>query len=271
MFYTEACNAYIQAHSQARKIVNDFQKVSANPYLIDMDDEVDESDIVHIEDLGLIDIPVRQIVGAAFDYSDINYTFDFKPLVSPDSDYAEEWRKTYQVHLSVRGLSDPIECIECLGRFYVVDGKKRVSVFKIHGDVTTKARVTRWIPNLNKTNFDKQYERFLKSYQITGLYQVFLSNPEDYEVLQKAMGLAPDQVWSEMDRYHFMFTFIGVERAYLSVFGEYASMTAADVFIDLLKKYSFNQIRGMLPWQLSEEMTAMLPPSYDLTDIVQTS
>ena len=38
-------------------------------------------------------------------------------------------------------------------------------------------------------------------------------------MLQKAMDLEEDQVWNESDRYHYMFTYIGVERAYLSGLG----------------------------------------------------
>lgn len=267
MFYAEARDLYTRVHAQARKMVNDFQKVSADPYLGDMDNEVDDSTIERKEDLGVIDIPVRQIVGAASSYPVMEYTFDFKPLSAPDSEYAEDWCKYYQTHLSVRGLSDPIECIEYLGRFYVVDGKKRVSVFKCHGDLTAKARVIRWIPKLKDFGYEKQYARFLQEYKKTGLYQIFLSDPNDYEIIRKAMDLAPDHVWNDMDRYHFMFTFVAIERAFYAIMGEYSSVTAADAFAALLKKYSFSEIRAMLPWKLTEALAVTLQIPYQLTSI----
>ena len=72
------------------------------------------------------------------------------------------------------------------------------------------------------------------------------------------MDLEEDQVWNESDRYHYMFTYIGVERAYLSVLGAYASVTAADVFVKLLEKHSFSEISAMLPWDLEKEIADVI-------------
>ena len=51
---------------------------------------------------------------------------------------------------------------------------------------------------------------------------------------------------------------IGVERAYLALLGAYASVTAADVFVKLLEKHSFSQIREMLPWDLEKEIADII-------------
>lgn len=254
MFYAEAHELYTSVHTQARKTVNNFQKVSADPYLNDMDNEVDDSTVAQKVDLGILEIPVRQIVGVASSYPDMEYTFDFKPLADTNSEFAEFWCNLYQDYLSDRGLTEPIECIEYLGRFYVVDGKKRVSVLKAHGELRVKAHVIRWIPNRSGDIQVKQYYEFLNYFPKTGLYQVFLSDAADFPYLQKAMGLAPDQVWTDTDRYHFLFTFIGVERAYLELFGEYASITAADALVELLKKYSFSHLRGIQSWDMKKEI-----------------
>ena len=85
-----------------------------------------------------------------------------------------------------------------------------------------------------------------------------ISDAEDFAILQKEMGLAPEQEWTDMDRFHFLFTFIGVERAYLAVLGEYASVTAADAFVALLKKYSFSDVRAMYSWDLEKEIAEVL-------------
>lgn len=258
MFDVEARALYANVHSQAKKTVNRFQEVSADPYLNDMDNEVDDSTIVQKVDLGTLEIPVRQIIGAASGYADMEYTFDFKPLADAESGFAKLWCELYQRYLSDRGLEEPIECIEYLGRFYVVDGKKRVSVLKAHGEHRVNAHVIRWLPECTGDIQVKQYYEFLNYFPKTGLYQVFLSNSTDFQVLQEAMGLAPDQVWNETDRYHFMFTFLGVERAYLELLGEYTSVTAADAFVALLKKYSFSKIRAIQAWDMKQEIAQVL-------------
>lgn len=258
MFYAEARNLYATVNDQAKKIVNNYQKVSADPYLNDMDNEVDESTVVATVDLGTMEIPVRQIVGVTSTYPDMEYTYDFKPLAQADSEFAAIWCQLYLDYLSDRGLADPIECIEYLGRFYVVDGKKRVSVLKAHGETRVQAHVTRWVPEYSSDLQVKQYYEFMKYFTKTGLYQVFLSDADDFAYLQKEMGLAPEKKWTEMDQFHFLFTFMGVERAYLRLVGEYASVTAADVFVALLKKYSFSKVNAMHPWDLEKEIADVL-------------
>lgn len=258
MFDTEARDLYASAYAYARKTVNDFQKLSADPYLSEMDNEVDDSTIAQKVDLGILEIPVRQIAGVASDYPEMEYTFEFKPLAEENSEFADTWCQLYLDYLSDRGLKEPIECVEYLGRFYVVDGKKRVSVLKAHGEIRVKAHVTRLVPVSSSDAQVKQYYEFLNYFTQTGLYQVIFSDAADFKKLQKAMGLAPDQVWTDTDRYHFMFTFVGVERAYLELLGEYASITAADVFVKLLDKYSFSSIGAMQPWDLEMEMAAVL-------------
>lgn len=260
MFYREAGELYAKVLAQAKKTVNHYQKELMDPYLIDMDNEVDESGVVEKADLGIMEIPVRQIVGAAssFPYPDMEYTYDFKPLAESDTDFAELWCQLYLDYLSDRGLAEPILCIEYLGRFYVIDGRKRVSVLKAHGESRVMAHVIRWIPERSNDNQVKQYYEFLKYFPQTGLYQVFLSDAADFPYLQKAMGLAPDHVWTDTEQFHFMFAFLGVERAYLEVFEECASVTAADAFVALLKKHSFSEVGAMSHWDLKREIAEVL-------------
>lgn len=258
MFYNEARDLYSWANARARKTANDFGKLSADPYLNAMKNTVDDGSIAERVDLGILEIPVRQIIGVVSDSSETLYTYDFMPIAEEESEFADSWCRMYQAYLSVRGLTDPIECVEYMGKFYVVDGKKRVSVLKAHGEIRVNAHVVRLVPALSDDAQAKKYADFQNVFSKTRLYQVELSNAEDFPKLQKAMGLAADQEWNESDRYHYMFTYIGVERAYLALLGAYASVTAADVFVKLLDKHSFSQIRAMLPWDLEKEIADII-------------
>lgn len=258
MFYNEARDLYTNANARARKTVNDFCKLSADPYLNAMENTLDEGSIAERVDLGILEIPVRQIVGSVSDSDEILYTYDFMPLAEDASEYADSWCRMYQAYLSIRGLTDPIECVEYMGKFYVVDGKKRVSVLKAHGEIRVNAHVVRLVPVLSDDAQAKKYADFQDVFSKTRLYQVELSNVEDFPKLQKAMGLEADQEWNDSDRFHYMFTYISVERAYLALLGDYASITAADVFVKLLEKHSFSQIREMLPWVLVKEIADII-------------
>ena len=258
MFYNEARDLYTKANARARKTVNDFCKLSADPYLNAMENTLDEGSIAERVDLGILEIPVRQIVGSVSDSDEVLYTYDFMPLAEDASEFADSWCQMYQAYLSIRGLTDLIECVEYMGKFYVVYGKKRVSVLKAHGEIRVNAHVVRLVPVLSDDAQAKKYADFQDVFSKTRLYQVELSNAEDFPKLQKAMGLEADQEWNESDRYHYMFTYIGVERAYLALLGAYASVTAADVFVKLLEKHSFSQIRAMLPWDLEKEIADII-------------
>lgn len=149
MFYNEARDLYTKANARARKTVNDFFKLSADPYLNAMENTLDEGSIAERVDLGILEIPVRQIVGSVSDSDEVLYTYDFMPLAEDASEFADSWCQMYQAYLSIRGLTDPIECVEYMGKFYVVDGKKRVSVLKAHGEIRVNAHVVRLVPVLS--------------------------------------------------------------------------------------------------------------------------
>ena len=49
-------------------------------------------------------------------------------------------------HLGDEGIRDPIRCYEYMGRFYVQEGNKRVSVLKSYGAPTIPGYVIRVVP-----------------------------------------------------------------------------------------------------------------------------
>ena len=177
------------------------------------------------------------------------YTPDFLPLTAANTDYAEKWRKLYLAYLSDEGIRDPIGCYEYLGRFYVNDGMKRVSVLKSHGAATITAQVIRVMPAESNSPEMKAYKEFLKHFRLTGLYQVYFNQPENFKKLQAALGYEPNHVWTEMDRYSFMFNWYSFDRAYKKIFGEDENLTAADALVKILEDHSYVEVRKMHPWE----------------------
>lgn len=58
-----------------------------------------------------------------------------------------------------------------MGRFYVQEGNKRVSVLKSYGAPAIDAYVTRIIPAYSQDQAIQVYYEFLNSFPMTGLYQ----------------------------------------------------------------------------------------------------
>lgn len=58
------------------------------------------------------------------------------PLIPANSEFGLKWRSLCEYHLGESGIRDPVLCFEFLGRFYVQEGNKRVSVLKYFGAAT---------------------------------------------------------------------------------------------------------------------------------------
>ena len=81
-------------------------------------------------ELGLVDIPAEQIVGTKTHGRRFAFAGNFMPLFDPETEFATKWISLCEAHLGDEGIRDPIRCCEYMGRFYVQEGNKRVSVLK---------------------------------------------------------------------------------------------------------------------------------------------
>lgn len=251
-FYKEVRACYSQVHSLAKRSVRNAEKKSEETYPRELKYDMDKTKIEDTIELGTIKIPVSQIIGtAAFDEKDL-YSPEFMPVSSANSPFADQWCQLYMDYLTDKGWDSPIRCIEYLGRFYVQDGKKRVSVLKAHGAYTTEAIVTRIVPAASEDEATQRYNEFLKDYKITGLYQTAFTQPGGLAKLQTALGFEENHVWNDQDRFGFLFNLLPVEYALRRAFGGHLNITAADALLVLLEEYSYREIRKMQPWDLTK-------------------
>ena len=253
-FQTEAWERYSVVQNQAKRVVRKGTFNGKDAALPTLESVLDQNKVAGKVDLGVVDIPVNQIVGIASDSDRDIYTSDFLPLLSIKSKYAEKWTQLFVSHLGNAGLVDPIRCYEYLGKFYVVDGKKRVSAVKAHGAMTIKASVTRIMPVESDEPDIQSYYEFIKTYEKTGLYQIAFSQAGKADRFLEALGYNPDHVWSDMDRYSFMFHWYPFERALEVAFDGLLNITTADAVLVLLKNHSIAELRKLPSWTLAEMM-----------------
>ena len=71
---------------------------------------------------------------------------NFMPILPADSEFGAKWISLCDAQLGDEGIREPVLCLEYLGRFYVQEGNKRVSVLKSFGAPVIPARVSRLIP-----------------------------------------------------------------------------------------------------------------------------
>lgn len=265
-FQKEVWERYSDCQNRAKRIVRKGEANDAELTLPVLDDILDKTKVAGEVDMGVLDIPVNQIVGIASESDNDIYTSDFLPIPSVQSEYAEKWTQLYIAHLSNVGLTDPITCYEYLGKFYVVDGKKRVSILKDNGTMMVKAKVIRILPVETDEPQIQNYYKFIKTFEKTGLYQIVFTQADMADQFLKALGYDPEHVWDESDRYSFMFHWYPFERALKLAFDDNLQITTADAMMVLLEKYSYEELRQLPSWTLAELMQESWMEMYQISN-----
>ena len=106
----------------------------------------------------------------------------------------------------------PIKCYEYLGRFYVEEGNKRVSVLKSYGAATIPGQVTRMVPVETQDLAIQRYYEFMDFYRLAGIYQVQFERLGSYAKLQAALGYEPGYIWTKEERKSFLSSFARFQR-----------------------------------------------------------
>ena len=255
----EATNNYQQALKQGRKSHRDSVNHGKYPYLQVLDEVLSDSMVAGQVDLGLIEVPLDKIAGTKTAGRVNAFSSDFLPLLGEDSEFAYKWRQLCCAHLGDEGIHDPIRCFEYLGRFYVQEGNKRVSVMKYFGARSITGYVIRILPTYSQAEEVQCYYEFLHYYPLTGLYSLQFTRLGSFPKLQVALGFDLDHSWTEEERRRFSAAFFRFEREFVKHSDRAEGLNVADALLVWLKVYTFAQLRDMTAAELTKSMQAVWP------------
>ena len=207
-----AIEEYELALRAGQKEARELTAAGKNPNPAVLDEILPEGIPDMIQDVGLLEIPTRRILGVKSAGRITAFTASFQPLLDKNSEFAFKWITLCEAHLGDTGIRDPIECYEYLGNFYVQEGNKRVSVLRHFGAPRIPGNVRRIVPPLSDEPRIKAYYEFLDFYKGARLYEVQFRRPGDYAKLLSRLGKEPGEPWSEEERRTF--------RAYYQYFRE---------------------------------------------------
>lgn len=245
---------YRAALKRAHKQMKKDKKQGNEQKLAELSLYVRENTELERVELGVMDIPTDQIIGVAQSDGTNMYAAGFMPAASPSSDYASEWRELCGDYCRDKEFLSPLHCYEYLGKFYVIDGKKRVSVLKYLGVPTANACVTRILPAKSGEKYIQIYDEFLESFELTKLYQITFSQLGGFEKLQAAMGHSKGQAWTDEERKLVLQALRCVTPALEEAFGGYLNVTPADALLALLENYTLKQIRKMAVFAITDHI-----------------
>ena len=257
MVRQEAIEQYIKSLRLGQKNYKERVVRGKYPYPTVLDEILDENMVAGRADMGVLEIPTEQITGTKTAGRRSAFAANFMPLLDADSEFAHKWMELCAAHLGDEGIREPIRCYEYMGRFYVQEGNKRVSVLKSYDSPTITGYVIRLVPAWSEEPAIRAYYEFMESYQLAGLYRLRFTRPGSFAKLQAALGFEPDHLWTAEERQRFISGFTYFQAAFRKLGGESLPVTAADALLVWLKVYPFEALKTTMAPELAKTLSTV--------------
>lgn len=193
--------------------------------------------------LGLVQIPLEQIVGTKTNGRSNAFSGSFMPILEKNTEFGHKWinLSNYQEN---EGITDPIKAYEYMNKFYVEEGNKRVSVMKYYGAVSITGYVTRLIPKQTKDLENKIYFEFIDFYELSKINYLSFSKEGSFAKLQELVGKAPGETWTDNERLDFDSVFYRFKLTYDKK-GQRLSITTGDAFLTFIELHGYENLRNL--------------------------
>ena len=263
---TEAFDEYARALRAGQREYKELVSAGREPYPKVLDEILTDTPTGSTQNVGLVEIPIDQIVGTRTGGRIWAFTAGFLPLLDADSEFATKWVNLCMANLSDEGIRDPIVCFEYLGEFFVQEGNKRVSVLKHFGAARIAANVTRILPVQDGSPRVKAYYEFLEYYKSAGIYNVQYQRPGDYQRLLSALGKEPGEAWTDREKLTFTAYFQYFREAFSALNGRMLDLRPEEALLFWLRVYPFQDLGKLSTEELKKTLSAIWE---DLTSISQ--
>ena len=254
---TEALQQFMAALRQGRKYYNACVAKGENPYPLVLNELIDESISGNTVKIGLVDIPTDRIVGTWTDGRKTAFAGNFMPLLDETTEFGGKWINLCEAHLGETGITDPITCLEYLGKFYIQEGNKRVSVLKSYNAPSIPGIVTRIIPPQSNDLETQIYFEFLDFFKVSRTYLITFSQKGGYAKLQAALGFTPDQIWTDDERRGFSSDFRKFSMVFDELNTEKLPITAGDALLVYLEVHAFQEIKKLTTDELRASLSSI--------------
>lgn len=163
--------------------------------------------------LGLVQIPLEQIVGTKTTGRSNSFSSNFMPLLDSGSEFATKWIRLC-ISQQEEGIKDPIKAYEYMNKFYVLEGNKRVSVLKYFDAVSITGEVIRIMPKKTDDLDIQIYYEYVHFYELSEINYLYFSKLGCFEKLQSFVGKMPDEKWTFDDKVDFRSLFQNFKTEY---------------------------------------------------------
>lgn len=204
--------------------------------------------------LGLVQIPIDQIVGTKTGGRSSAFAANFMPIIRENSEFAYKWMSLCASHEN-EGIRDPIKAYEYMNKFYVEEGNKRVSVLKYFEAVSVPGTVTRILPPKTDEKENRIYYEFVDFYELSGINYIWFSKIGSFAKLQAAVGKAPTELWTDDDKLNFSSIYSRFTAEFEAKGGKKLSITPGDAFLAFIGIYSYDSLVDKTRNEMKELVT----------------
>lgn len=236
---------YLKAYKMGKKDYQYRIQRGMNPSLEVLDDIMPPVGTYSEMPLGIVQIPTDLIVGTKTEGRKNAFSANFMPILKEDTEFAHKWANLSASHVE-EGIREPIKAYEYMNKYYVMEGNKRVSVMKYFGVVSIPGSVIRIIPQRTEEKENKIYFEFLRFYELSKINYIWFSEEGCFARLQKAVGKAPGEVWTEDERLDFSSIYNRFNLEYKARSEkENLSITPGDALLNFIELQGYQKILEM--------------------------
>ncbi len=230
---TSAQDTFKAASNQGKREYMAQKSAGKSGHLTSLEGLLQDVEIVSTVPIGLVEVPLKKIVGTYSNSRRLAFASNFMPLSSGQSDFQEKWTRLCEAHLN-EGIRDPIKVYEYMNWYYVLEGNKRVSVLKYFGAWSFEAEVIRLVPKRDEHNIQSLvYYEFMDFYRKTGLISIWFSRTGRYGRLLDYLEdwEATTNIYSTKYKNFEHFIYNPFRRVYLAHGGGGLACTTGDAFV----------------------------------------
>ncbi len=249
---------YKKALKMGRKDYQARMARGLKPTLEVLDSILPPNDTLRQVSLGLVQIPIDQIVGTRYEGRSSAFSGSFMPILEEGTEFATKWANLSTAH-EEEGIHDSIKAVEYMNRFYVEEGNKRVSVMKYFEAVSIPGTVTRIIPRRTDEKENKIYFEFLDFYELSEINYIWFTREGSFARLQKAVGKGPHEKWNEDEKLIFNSVYTRFGAAYQAKGGGKLPITQGDAFLAFIELYDYSA----LDEKTANELRALISKSWE--------
>lgn len=242
---------YSKAYKSGKKDYQARMLRGEKPTLPVLDDIMPEKGAYYEVPLGLVQIPIEQIVGTKTVGRSNSFAGNFMPILREDTEFAYKWASLSTSH-EEEGIRDPVKAYEYMNKFYVEEGNKRVSVMKYFGVVSALGDVIRIVPKRTDEKENKIYYEFLDFYQAAPINYIWFSEEGCFAKLLKVVGKEPGEVWTDEELQKFGSVYTRFTTEYVAKGGNKLKITKGDAFLSFITLYGYDAVDETSTSELKE-------------------